>query len=430
MTDEHAHKSAGARPRQVRLRKKSIDRYREVAGDAIVDECRELARGLRGLRVLEISSTATGGGVAELLSSLVPLERDLGIDARWQLVTGDRRFFEVTKLLHNGLQGMDVTITPARAEEYLRHNEDTARVIGDNWDVVVVHDPQPAAVRSFLPDDAATWLWRCHVDSSHPCATVWDFLRPFVEKHDWAVFTLDEFIPPGIAVPTSTILPAIDPLTSKNRALPLYLAHQTIGDLGIDLERPLMTQVSRFDPWKDPLGVLAAWRMAREEFPQLQLALVGSMATDDPEGWRIYETIESEIREEPDAFLFTDQIGVAGFEVNAFQHVADVIVQKSIREGFGLVVSEALWKGAAVVAGRAGGIPMQLVDGESGFLADDTEDFAARISELLRRPDLAREFGAAGARRVRERFLMPRLLRDTLRLLSELTAGESAGQSR
>ncbi|MBI5310586.1 MAG: glycosyltransferase [Actinobacteria bacterium] len=409
-----------AHPRKVRLRRKQIDRYREVAGDAIVDECRELAARVRGARVLELSSTATGGGVAELLSSLVPLGRDLGIDVEWRVVTGDRAFFDVTKSLHNGMQGMDIAITPAQADEYLVHNEQTASQIGDHWDVVVVHDPQPAAVRSFIPESDAVWVWRCHVDSSAPCAAAWEFLRPYVEKHDFAVFTLPEFIPPNIGIPTATMVPAIDPLNSKNRALPMYLARQAVGDLGVSLERPLMLQVSRFDPWKDPHGVLEAWRIARSEFPDLQLALVGAMAADDPEGWQIYESIEAEIRDERDAFLFTDQMGVNGFEVNAFQHVADVVVQKSIREGFGLVVSEALWKGAAIVAGRAGGIPTQLRDGESGLLAGDTEDFAARVVELLRRPDLAREYGAKGIADVRERFLMPRLVRDQLKMLAEL----------
>lgn len=415
-----AHHDEIAHPRKVRLRRKTLDRYREVAGDAIVDECRELAVRVKGARVLELSSTATGGGVAELLSSLVPLGRDLGIDVDWRVVTGDSEFFNITKHLHNGMQGQDVAVTPEQADEYLAHNEQTARQIGNHWDVVVVHDPQPAAVRSFIPQSDAHWVWRCHIDSSAPCPAAWEFLRPYVEKHDRAVFTLAEFIPPDIGIPTATMLPAIDPLNSKNRPLPMYLARQTVGDLGVNVERPLMVQVSRFDPWKDPLGVLEAWRIARDEFPDLQLALVGAMAADDPEGWSIYETIENEIRDERNVFLFTDQIGVNGFEVNAFQHVADVVVQKSIREGFGLVVSEALWKGAAVVAGRAGGIPTQLRDGESGFLAGDTADFAARITELLRRQDIAREFGAAGIADVREKFLMPRLARDQLRMLCEI----------
>lgn len=419
-TSDEQHLST-AQPRRVRLRRKSLERYRPVAGDAIVEECRELARELKGLRVLQLSSTATGGGVAELLSSIVPLERDLGLDSSWQVIAGDAYFFSITKLLHNGLQGMDIELTAAQRDEYLRHNEATAATIADHWDLVVVHDPQPAAVRSFMPSDSAKWLWRCHVDSSAPCPAAWEFVRPYVEAHDWAVFTLDQFIPPGIGVPTSTILPAIDPLTSKNRLLPMYLARQTVADLGVDLHQPLVVQVSRFDPWKDPLGVLKAWRIARRDVPELQLALVGAMATDDPEGWRVYEQIEAEIRDEHDAFLFTDQMGVAGFEVNAFQHVADVVVQKSVREGFGLVVSEALWKGAAVVAGPAGGIPVQLEDGVSGYLAGDTEAFAGRIVDLLRHPEMAKAFGAAGAASVRERFLMPRLLRDTLRLMAELT---------
>lgn len=410
-----------AQPRRVHLRRKSLERYREVAGDAIIEECLELARKLKGLRVLQLSSTATGGGVAELLSSIVPLERDLGLDSRWQVIAGDADFFSTTKLLHNGLQGMDIELSAAQRDEYLRHNEATAAAITDGWDLVVVHDPQPAAVRSFLPNDTAKWLWRCHVDSSAPCPAAWEFVRPYVEAHDWAVFTLDKFIPPGIGVPTSTILPAIDPLTSKNRMLPLYLARQTVADLGVNLHRPLVVQVSRFDPWKDPLGVLEAWRIARRDVPELQLALVGAMAADDPEGWCIYEQIEADIRDETDAFLFTDQMGVAGFEVNAFQHVSDVVVQKSVREGFGLVVSEALWKGAAVVAGTAGGIPVQLENGVSGYLAGDTQEFAQRIVDLLRHPERAKAFGVAGAASVRDRFLIPRLLRDTLRLMVELT---------
>jgi trehalose synthase len=218
------------------------------------------------------------------------------------------------------------------------------------------------------------------------------------------------------------LLPAIDPLTSKNHELPAYLARRTVAELGVDLSCPLMLQVSRFDPWKDPLGVVEIWRRARETFPSLQLALVGAMATDDPEGWRIYERIEREVAGEPACLLLTDQMGVANHEVNAFQSVADVALQKSVREGFGLVVAETLWKGTAMVAGRAGGIPVQLEDGVNGYLADSVEEFTDRVVELLEDPALARMLGAAGATRVRERFLLPRLLCDHLRLLRDLVS--------
>lgn len=412
-----------ASPRRVSVKRAALEGYRELVGDELIGEVRAAAEPLRGMRVLELSATATGGGVAELLSSLVPLERDLGIDAEWRVIAGDLRFFEVTKRIHNGLQGMEVELSEAQREEYLRHNEATARSLaGGPWDAIVVHDPQPAAIRSFAPELAERWLWRCHVDSSAPYLPVWELLRPYVELHDRAVFTLDSFVPPDLAIPTSMLLPAIDPVTSKNLRLPDYLARQTVATLGVDLGRPLLLQVSRFDPWKDPLGVVEVWRRARETFPTLQLALVGAMATDDPEGWRIYEQIERDAATEPACLLFTDQMGVAGHEVNAFQRVADVAIQKSIREGFGLVVSETLWKGTAMVAGRAGGIPVQVEDGVGGYLAESVDEFAGRVVELLEDPVQAEEMGAAGAEAVRERFLLPRLLRDHLGVLSELVA--------
>ena len=415
----------GSTPHRVETTRKSLERYRGIVGDDLVAEIRDRAHDLRGLRVLEVSAAATGGGVAEMLSSLVPLQRDVGLDVEWELITADAEFFELTKKLHNGLQGMDVEIGEAELDAYLAHNEAHAKALGDDWDVIVIHDPQPAAVRSFTPDSGGRWVWRCHVDSSSPNSAVWEFLRPYVEAHDHAVFTIEDFIPEDLSLPTSTQVPAIDPLTSKNRNLPAYVARETVADLGIDLTRPLLLQVSRFDPWKDPLGVVEVWRQVRETFPDLQLALVGSMASDDPEGWRIYSQLEERVHGERDCFLFSDQTGVASHEVNAFQRVADVVIQKSIREGFGLIVSETLWKGTAIVAGRAGGIPLQLEDGVSGGrLAEKTDEFAAAVQGLLEDPVEARRLGAAGAQRVGERFLAPRLLLDQLELLGELTGLE------
>ncbi len=406
---------------RVELKRKTLEAYRDVAGDDAVAEIRDLASGLRGMRVLEVSSTATGGGVAELLASQVPLLRDVGIDAQWSVIPGDQRFFAFTKALHNGLQGRPITISDADREEYLRHNADYARSLADHWDVVIVHDPQPAATRSLLADaGSARWVWRCHIDSSAPDPVAWDFLRPFVESYDRAVFTLGEFVPADLRVPVRLIQPAIDPLSSKNRELPGYLSRATAAELGIDVARPLLLQVSRFDPWKDPLGVVDVWRRVREDVPSLQLALVGAMAGDDPEAWGIYRELEDRVRGERDCLLLTNQMGVNAHEVNALQRVADVAVQKSTREGFGLVVSETLWKGTAMVAGRAGGIPVQLEDGRCGHLATGVAEFSARVVSLLEHPARAREMGVEGHRRVRERFLITRLLRDELRLLSEL----------
>jgi len=411
------HPAATVRAQPVRLKRKRLEAYRRLVGEELVAAVRDLGSELRGARVLELSSTATGGGVAELLASLVPLQRDVGIEAHWDLIPGDVAFFDFTKALHNGLQGKPIAIDDESREEYLAHNAAYAASLGEDWDAIIVHDPQPAAVRSLAGGGGSKWIWRCHIDSSTPDPAALEFLRPYVECYDLAVFTLPEFVPPELAVEAVFIKPAIDPLTSKNRELPHFLARETVAELGIDIERPLMIQVSRFDPWKDPLGVLEVWRALRPDFPGLQLAMIGAMAGDDPEAWRIYRQLEEAARGEEDCFLLTNQMGVTAHEVNALQRVTDVAVQKSIREGFGLVVSETLWKGTPIVAGRAGGIPSQLEDGVSGRLADGVEEFAAAVAGLLEQPSLADELGGEGRRRVQERFLITRLLHEQLQLL-------------
>jgi trehalose synthase len=418
--------SASLVPRRIQTIRKPLERYRAVVGDEAVDELRELARELRGARVPELSATAHGGGVAELLSSLVPLQVDLDIDAQWHVMAGEPGFFEVTKKMHNGLQGMDVEIDDSERDLYLRHAEANARALEKGWDAVIVHDPQPAAIRSFLPAARGGWLWRCHIDCPEPHPPVWELLKPYVESHDEQAFTVADFKPPGLDGTAVTLVPAIDPLAAKNRVLPDYLARETAEELGVELSRPLLLQVSRFDPWKDPLGVVRLWRAVRERVPGLQLALVGAMAADDPEGRRLFAEVEVETRGEPGCLLLTDEVGVGHHEVNALQRMADVVVQKSLREGFGLIVSETLWKGTAMVAAPVGGIPVQLVDGETGYLASTDEEFAARVGELLEDPVRARELGAAGMRRVRERFLLPRLLRDHLIVLRRLVNGAAA----
>ncbi len=416
-------------PRRVQTIRKPLERYRAVVGDDAVEELRDLAHDLRGARVLELSATATGGGVAELLSSLLPLQTDLGLDAQWHVMAGEPGFFEVTKKMHNGLQGMEVELTDADRDLYLRHAEANAEALEGGWDAVIVHDPQPAAMRSFLPDEGGGWLWRCHIDCPEPHPPVWEFLKPYVESHDEQAFTVAEFKPPGLNGTAVTIVPAIDPLAAKNRVLPDYLARETAEELGVDLSRPLLLQVSRFDPWKDPLGVVRIWRAVREQVPGLQLALVGAMAADDPEGRRLFAEVQAETEGDADCLLLTDEVGVGHHEVNALQRMADVVVQKSLREGFGLIVSETLWKGTAMVAAPVGGIPAQLVDGETGYLATSDEEFAARVGELLEDPVHGRELGAAGLRRVRERFLLPRLLRDQLLVLRRLVNGVSPAEA-
>lgn len=400
----------------------SVDWYRASAGAGAVEELRRLAAPLRGLRVLHVNATPYGGGVAEILRSEIPLLRDLGLVADWKLITGDDAFFRVTKAIHNGLQGASRELTGAEQETYLAQSVRNARLLDERYDVIVLHDPQPLALRHFHGNGSAKWAWRCHIDTSEPNASVWEFLRPYVDGFDAAIFTLGEFVPPDLPVPRVEVVPpAIDPESPKNMDLSERAVDRLLGWLGVEADRPLLVQVSRFDPWKDPLGVVAVHRLVRDEVPGLQLALVGSMALDDPEGLDIYAQIQAQVRDDPAVHLFTNLTGVGNVEVNAFQRTADVVVQKSIREGFGLVVSETLWKGTPVVADRAGGIPLQMGDGVGGYLVGSTEECAERVLHLFRHPDEGRELGARGRERVRERFLLPRLIADELRLYASLT---------
>lgn len=406
----------------VAVGEQQIEHYRDAAGDAVVDALQEVAARLRGARVLHLSATPYGGGVAELLRSEVPLLRDLGLHVDWRIISGDEAFFSVTKKIHNALQGAETRPSPHDWDVYVAHSERNAAQLGDEgYDIVVAHDPQPLAVAHLAGSRESSWAWRCHIDTSEPDPEVWQRLRPYLDTYEAAIFTLGGFVPPDLTVPRVEIVPpAIDPESPKNIELGAHLAQRVLRWIGVDLERPLVTQVSRFDPWKDPLGVIEAYRIAKGDCPDAQLALVGSMALDDPEGWHVYAEIEEASRFDRDIRLFTNLTGVGNVEVNAFQRLSDVVVQKSLREGFGLVVSETLWKGTPVVAGRAGGIPLQLRDGAGGFLVDSVEECAQRIVQLLQNPDEGEALGMRGHDVVRERFLLPRLIADELRLYGVL----------
>lgn len=400
---------------------KCIEGYELSAGAAAVMELRALSRPLQGARVLHINATPYGGGVAEILRSEIPLLRDLGLRADWRIVVGDEPFFRVTKTIHNGLQGATQDLTAADQRLYIDGAAANAGLMEGDYDLVVVHDPQPLPLLHFRGRGSARWIWRCHIDTSEPNPHIWQFLRPFLQGYDAAVFTLDSFVPPDLGgLKVKIIPPAIDPESPKNVNIGIDIARRVLQWIGIDVDRPLIAQISRFDPWKDPMGVISAYQMVRQEIPGLQLALVGSMALDDPEGWDIYRTVQSAGAQDPDLHVFTNLTGVGNVEVNAFQQLADVVIQKSIREGFGLVVSEALWKGTPVVAGRAGGIPLQLPDETGGFLVDSVADCAARVLWLLQHPDEARHLGALGRERVRKQFLLTRLMADELRLYAAL----------
>ncbi len=406
---------------QVAVGQWSLDAYRGIVPDAILEGLRDQAKALRGARILHVNATAYGGGVSELLRSSVPLLRDLGLAVDWKVIAGSQEFFHATKALHNALQGAPQTLSDVERDAYLEATRENAEVLDGGYDFVVVHDPQPAAMLTVHGKGDARWVWRCHIDTSEPNADAWAFLRPYLADFDAAVFTMSEFVPPDLPIArVSTIAPAIDPLSPKNLDIADHTAEQILDWIGIDLPGRLVTQVSRFDPWKDPLGVIAAYRLAREEIPELQLALVGSMALDDPEGWEVYAQLTEEAQSDPLIHIYTNLTGASNVEVNAFQRLSDVVLQKSIREGFGLVVSESLWKGTPVVAGRAGGIPMQMPDGIGGLLVDSVDECAAAMLELLNDRQLAAELGLSGREHVRENFLLPRLLSDELALLSTL----------
>jgi trehalose synthase len=396
---------------------KSLADYNHVAGKPLVEEIRELASELEGLKVLHLSATAFGGGVSEILYTLVPLMRDVGIDVEWQVMLGREEFYNVTKLMHNALQGSPHGLTPEEWQVFANYNELNARELSDGWDVIIIHDPQPAAILQHVPEKGKRWIWRCHIDLSTPNPAVIERMVPLVHSYDGAVFHLPDYVPDGLdGTPIHICPPAIDPLSPKNMAFSPEDAAYVVDQFGLDVDRPLMCQVSRFDPWKDPMGVIDAYRVIKKEIPDVQLALIGSMATDDPEGWEFFNQTMAHAQGDPDVHILNNLNSVGAIEVNAFQSQADVVIQKSTREGFGLTVSEALWKARPFIGGNVGGIPLQVEDGQSGYLVSSHVECAERALGILRDPDLGKRLGRAGKEHVRKHFLTPRLLRDWLRI--------------
>ena len=410
---------------EVSLGHRSLADYTHLVGRGLADEIRELAEHVQGMRVLHVSATAFGGGVSEILYTLVPLMRDAGIDAHWNVILGREEFFNITKLMHNSLQGSEVTLTEQQWEVFDAYNTMNARGLEGDWDVIIIHDPQPLGLRRNAPDRARRWVWRCHIDLSAPNQDTLGRVLPLIEEHDASVWHLRDYVPPGVDGNVWIVPPAIDPLSPKNMALSPEDAAFVCDQFGIDPNRPLLCQVSRFDPWKDPMGVIDAYRAVTREVPEAQLALVGSMATDDPEGWEFFHETFTYADGDPDIKILNNLNNVGAIEVNAFQSQADVVLQKSIREGFGLTVTEALWKARATIGSDVGGIPLQIVDGEDGYLVSSPEEAARRSIEVLSDPDLAKRLGRAGKERVRSRFLTPRLLRDWLHLLGGEEAPEA-----
>ncbi len=411
--------------RTVDVPARRLDDYAADAGEDAVGRLRAAAEPLRGARVLHVNSTSYGGGVAELLVTHVALMRDLGIDAEWAVLEGSEEFFQVTKAVHNGVQGMAVEWTPSMQAIYWERIRANAEALDSaSWDHLFIHDPQPAGLLPVLEERGArigSWTWRCHIDVSRPNPAVWDFFEPMVNRYDAAVFTMESFAQPGVSGPRLAFVPpSIDPTSEKNRPVDPASAQEVLRRYHVDPERPLAVQVSRFDPWKDPLGVIDAFREARERVPGLQLVMAGSMAADDPEGMEYLTLTRLHAGPDPDIHLLTDAEGVLAPEINAFQHGADVVIQKSTREGFGLVVAEGMWKRRPVIGGNVGGITLQIEDGATGFLVDSPAECAGRLVELLGDPGLSRRIGDAAHEAVRAKFLSTRELHDYLELFASI----------
>ncbi len=415
----------------VNVGRKSLADYATIVSRGLMDEIRRLAEPLRGTRVLHLSATAFGGGVAEINYSLVPLMADAGLEVEWRIVNGEPAFYEATKTIHNGLQGDPRGLTGEQREVFRRYQTlNAAEIDVSAYDIVIVHDPQPVGLIDLLGGGPAKWIWRGHIDFSAPNPEVLEELLPSIRRYDAAIFHMPEYVPRADGLPPAYVWPpAIDPLTPKNMSLSPEDAAYIVDQFGIDVDRPLLTQVSRFDPWKDPLGVIDAYREVRDEVPGIQLALVGSMAHDDPEGWKLYQEVVAYEDNDPDIYIFSNLNNVGSVEVNAFQVQSAAVIQKSIREGFGLTVTEALWKTRPTVAGRVGGIVAQIEDGVSGWLVDSPQECAAACLDVLADPAAARQRALRGKEHVRANFLTPRLLRDWLVLFGILLGKDTGGST-
>jgi trehalose synthase len=401
----------------------TIQDYEEAAGPAVIEELRALADFVRGRRMRHINSTSVGGGVAEILTRMIPLLRDLGIDARWDVIKGDQAFYNVTKAFHNALHGTPEQITEEMLEIFRATTEMNLREVDLDSDVIVIHDPQPAGLIERKKETGRHWIWRCHIDVSTPQPDVWNFLRPWVEQYDAAVFSMPDFAQ-QLPIPQFRVAPSIDPLADKNKPLDKAYILQVLEKYGIDPGKPILVQISRYDRLKDPLGVIAAYKLVRKRH-RCQLVLAGGGATDDPEGDKVLSEVREAAEGDPDIHVlllppFSD------LEINALVRASTVAIQKSIREGFGLTVSEAMWKRKPVIGGAVGGIKLQVIDGVTGFLVHSPEGCANAIVQLLQDRKLRERMGDNGHEHVRQNFLVTRQVKDAiLAMLALEHPGES-----
>jgi trehalose synthase len=399
---------------------RTLEDYRDIVGDDVIAEIYRLARPLYGKKVLHINSTYYGGGVAEILYSLVPLLNSAGLDADWRTLRGTPEFFNITKKFHNAIQGDDIRMTDIKASLYIENNQDFASYCKIDADCVIIHDPQPLPLIRFYKK-RQHWIWRCHVDLSHPNEELWNFLKGFILAYDGIVVSDEQYVRKELPIKHTIIEPAIDPLSSKNKDIPEELIERTLQKYGVPTDKPLITQISRFDKWKDPENLIEVFKLVRKEC-DCRLVLCGNMASDDPEGWEIFEQARNaagSFLDNKDIILLTVEDNIL---VNALQRKSSVILQKSIREGFGLTVTEALWKGKPVVASNVGGIPRQVIDNKTGFLVEphNIQGCADIVSSILKHPKVGHYLGEHGKEHVRKNFLITRHVIDDLKLLNRI----------
>jgi trehalose synthase len=400
-----------------------LEQYAHIVGNEVIDHLRQLANPLSGMKILHINSTKEGGGVAEILHRLIPLKRELGIDVEWEVISGEIDFYRCTKKMHNSLQGNRDDISSALLTEYENTNLQNFERLRDKLeqaDVVFIHDPQPAALLHFCESRKGKWVWRCHIDVSHPYRPVWKYLRELIKDFDASIWSLSAFVQP-MSHPMYLIPPSIDPLSQKNIELSEKEISGYLDKWGIDRDIPLITQVSRFDRFKDPLGVIESYRLIKKYVP-VQLVLAGGGASDDPEGEQVLQEVKAFAGDDPDVHIL-ELPSDAHRAINALQRSSDIIVQKSLKEGFGLTVTEGLWKGKPVIGGDTGGIRLQVINHFSGFRVNTPEGAALRIRYLLKHPEIMKTMGQNARQFVLDNYLITRQLREYLTLVVALIYG-------
>lgn len=401
---------------------RKIEDYRNIVGDEIIAEIEMEAAKIEGKNIAHINSTYFGGGVAEILESYVPLLNSLGIKAEWDIIKGSPEFYTITKKFHNALQGSEINLTAIKKEIYLATNELNSIIHRFDQDLIIIHDPQPLPLIKFC-EKKQPWIWRCHIDLSNPNRTIWNFLKPMIEQYDAMIVHLNEYKRKDLRIPQHSILPAIDPLSSKNQELSDYTISKYLYKYKIERNKPIITQVSRFDKWKNPLRVIEIYQAVKKAV-DCKLVLIGSLAWDDPEAPKIYQQVIEKIEDDEDVIVITEHNNIL---VNILQRVSSAVLQLSLKEGFGLTVSEAMWKGRPVIGSSVGGIPKQIKHGETGFLIDITKpDWKRECKEilikLLKNEKLRERIGEKAREHVRKHFLLPRYLLDEIRVCRKILA--------